>query len=131
LYPLQNTDESLPAAAHALADHPEWTLGSIMGRSSVMQRLFSQMRSTARHLRIATVEGESGTGKALAARTLHDLGPASKAPFTPCLATQFFADGPSLAPPTPLLKDARNGTLFLSHVEELSLDQQTRLIDFL
>lgn len=135
LYPLQSTDESRPAAAggaaSALVDHPEWTLGSMVGRSSIVQRLFSQMRSTARHLRIATVEGETGTGKALAARTLHDIGTASKAPFTPCPATQFFSNGPSLATPIPLLKDARNGTLFLSHVEELSLEQQTRLVSFL
>ena len=94
MYPLQSTDENLPAvvaaASHALVDHPEWTLGTMVGRSSVMQRAFSQMRSTARHLRIATIEGESGTGKALAGRTLHDLGPASKEPFTPCPATQFL-----------------------------------------
>jgi len=135
LYPLPSTDESLPAAAvnasHSLADHPEWTLGAMVGRSAVMQRLFSQMRSTARHLRIATVEGESGTGKALAARTLHHIGPVSKAPFTPFPAIQFFANGPSLAPPAPLLRESRSGTLFLSHVEELSLEQQTRLMAFL
>jgi DNA-binding NtrC family response regulator len=101
------------------------------GRSPVMQRLFAQMRCTARHLRIATIEGESGTGKALAARTLHDLGPASAAPFVPCPATQFFRQGPSLTQLTPLVKDARDGTLFLSHVEELSPEQQTRLIAFL
>jgi DNA-binding NtrC family response regulator len=135
LYSPQHHDESLPvlprAASPALADHPEWTLGSMVGRSPVMLRLFAQMRSTARHLRIATVEGESGTGKALAARTLHDLGPASKAPFVPCPATQFFANGPSLASPTPMLKESREGTLFLSHVEELSPEQQTRLVAFL
>jgi DNA-binding NtrC family response regulator len=135
LHPLESFDESLPAAAatapHALIDHPEWTLGSMVGRSPVMQRLFSQMRATARHLRVATMEGESGTGKGLAARALHCLGPASKNTFVPCPATQFFISGPSVAPPTPLLKEARNGTLFLSHVEELSVDQQARLMAFL
>jgi len=135
LYPLQSTDDSLLAVAatapHTLLDHPEWTLGSMVGRSPIMQRLFSQMRSTARHLRIATVEGESGTGKALAAQTLHGLGPVSKAAFIPCPATQFFANGPSLAPPSPVLNEARGGTLFLSHVEELSLEQQNRLMAFL
>jgi len=135
VYPLQSTDESLPVpalvASHALINHPEWTLGSMVGRSSVMQRLFSQMRSTARHLRLSTVEGESGTGKALAARTLHDLGPASKAPFVLTSATQFLSGGAPPASQSPLLKDSRDGTLFLSHVEELSLEQQTRLMAFL
>jgi DNA-binding NtrC family response regulator len=118
--------------AHApLAARPEWMLGSMVGRSAIMQKLFSQMRGTARHLRLATIEGESGTGKSMAARTLHDLGPAASAPFIPCPASQFFHNGPAIASLTPLVKDARNGTLFLSHVEELSLDQQTRLLTFL
>jgi DNA-binding NtrC family response regulator len=106
-------------------------LGSMVGRSAAMQRLFSQMRYTARHLRLATIEGESGTGKSLAARTLHDLGPAADMPFIASPAAQFFHNGPSIASLTPLVKDARDGTLFLSHVEELSLDQQTRLLTFL
>jgi DNA-binding NtrC family response regulator len=137
LYPHQSIAKEWPDSAeatavpHAIAEHPEWTLGSMVGRSAVMQRLFSQMRCTARHLRIATVEGESGAGKALAARTLHHLGPASAAPFIPCPAVQFFQNGPSLASLTPYMRDAREGTLFLSHVEELSLEQQTRLLAFL
>ena len=103
----------------------------MIGRSAAMQRLFSQMRCTARHLRTATIEGEGGTGKTLAARILHDLGSASAGPFIPCPAAQFFQAGPALASLTPLTADAREGTLFLSHVEELSIDQQARLIAFL
>jgi len=135
LYPAGKIHENLPDPVtidpHPLEGHPEWLLGSIIGRSPAMQRLFSQIRCTARHLRIATIEGESGTGKTLAARTLHDLGPAASGPFVPCPATQFFQHGPSLASLTPLAADAREGTLFLSHVEELTLDQQARLIAFL
>lgn len=103
----------------------------MVGRSTVMQRLFAQIRCTSRHLRIATIEGESGTGKALAARTLHELGPVSAAPFIPCPAVQFFQHGPSLVPLMPVMRDAREGTLFLSHVEELSLEQQARLLALL
>lgn len=103
----------------------------MVGRSLVMQRLFSQMRCTSRHLRIATIEGDSGTGKALAAQTLHDLGPVSAAPFIPCPAVQFFQHGPSLVPLMPIMRDAREGTLFLSHVEDLSLEQQARLLALL
>jgi DNA-binding NtrC family response regulator len=135
VYSLEQTIGSAPVsppeAQTALADHPEWLLGFMVGRSQIMQRLFSQMRCTARHLRIATLEGESGTGKALAARTLHDIGPAASAPFVPCPAVQFLQHGASLASLTPLAGDARDGTLFLSHVEELSLEQQNQLIAFL
>jgi DNA-binding NtrC family response regulator len=135
LYSPQQVSENMPhpvtGEPQAVAPRPEWLLGSMVGRSTAMQRLFSQMRCTARHLRLATIEGECGTGKSLAARTLHDLGPAAAAPFVPCPAAQFFQHGPSLATVTPLAGDARDGTLFLSHVEELSLDQQARLITFL
>jgi DNA-binding NtrC family response regulator len=135
LYAAGHIHESLPEAViiapPVLAEHPEWLLGPMIGRSAVMQRVFSQMRCTARHLRIATLEGESGAGKTLAARTLHALGPASSGPFIPCPATQFFQHGPSLSSLTPLAAEAREGTLFLSHVEELSLDQQLGLIAFL
>jgi two-component system response regulator AtoC len=89
------------------------------------------MRCTARHLRIATIEGESGSGKALAARTLHDLGPASAGPFIPCPAIQFFQEASPATPLVPAMRDARDGTLFLSHVEELSSEQQSRLLGLL
>jgi DNA-binding NtrC family response regulator len=142
LYPPEYVDEAavgkrMPGRALAtpvpttFACQSEWLLGSMVGRSAVVQRLFSQMRYTARHLRLATIEGEAGTGKSLAARTLHDLGPSADAPFISCPAGQFFNNGPAIASLTPLIKDARNGTLFLSHVEELSLDQQARLLTFL
>ena len=103
LYSPQRIEEELPAPAasapHVIADHPEWTLGAMVGRSPVMQRLFSQIRCTSRHLRIATIGGESGTSKALAAQTLHALGPVSAAPFIPCPAVQFFQHGPLARPP--------------------------------
>ena len=106
-------------------DHPEWSLASMAGRSPIMQRLFSQMRSTAPHLRIATLEGESGTGKTAAAQTLHALGPASGGIFLPCPATLFFDQM------TDVVREARDGTLFLSHVEDLNAEQQLRLLNFL
>jgi two-component system response regulator AtoC len=133
LYSPQRIEEGLLAHAPAapgpivLSERPEWALGSMVRRSPLLQRLFSRMRCTARHLRIATIEGESGTGKMLAAQTLH-IGSASAGPFIPCPAVQFFQHGPSPASLTPLMRDARDGTPFLSHVEELSLEQRARLL---
>jgi DNA-binding NtrC family response regulator len=126
----ENALEAIAVASPAV-DHPDWRLGSMIGRSPAMQRIFSQMRCTARHLRIATIEGESGTGKTLAAQTLYELGGASGGPFILFPATHFFQQGTALASLTALAADTREGTLFLSHVEELSLDQQARLIAFL
>jgi DNA-binding NtrC family response regulator len=106
-----------------------------------MVRLFSQMRHTARHLRVATIEGESGTGKMLAARTLHNFGVDPQAPFTAMGAVQFVESqsalalipSGSLALPgffaLPALQKSRGGTLVLTRVDELSPASQARLLE--
>lgn len=134
-------DEALAPRAEHRAD---WSLGQMAGRSPAMQRLFSQMRHTARHLRIATIEGESGTGKLLAARTLHDLGAEDpQAPFVPAVASQFFETPASIAlvptRPTPrqefsanpALRQSIGGTLVLTRIDELSAAHQSKLLELL
>jgi DNA-binding NtrC family response regulator len=107
-------------------DLPEaFRLGAMAGRSPVMQHLFARMRCTAPHFRLATVEGEPGAGKMLAARTLHRLGPSASGPFAPWVAAEFLSN------PVSLWKDARGGLLYLSRIEELSAEQQRLLRDFL
>ena len=108
-----------------------------------MRRLIQQMQRMAPHLILATIEGEEGTGRTLAARALHAAGPAPEGPFVPCLATQFFS------PDTPntteserrqpqsqswseaTLRAAHGGMLFLDRVHELSAGQQVSLAAFL
>jgi DNA-binding NtrC family response regulator len=119
----------------------------MVGRSPVMQRLFSQMRHTARHLRVATIEGETGTGKTLAARTLHEYGhdsaPNAQSPFIPSLASRFFeaqstialvgtrpAPGPEFAG-IPTLKQSCRGTLVLTGIDDLQPAHQVRLLELL
>ena len=101
-------------------------LGDMVGRSLVMQRLFLRFRQAATHLRIVTLEGEPGTGKMLAARTLHSLGPASGAAFVACSASHFAS-----ADVQSLLEEVRGGMLFLTRMNELTAPQQSRLFDFL
>ncbi|MGC2639983.1 MAG: sigma 54-interacting transcriptional regulator [Acidobacteriaceae bacterium] len=95
------------------------------GRSLVMQHLFARMRCTAPHFRLATVEGEAGTGKLLAARTLHRMGPSAAGPFAPYLAADFLADGQNL------WREAHGGLLYLSRIDDLAVDPQRQLRDFL
>jgi DNA-binding NtrC family response regulator len=96
------------------------------GHSLVMQRLFARLKQAAPHLRIVAIEGEAGTGKTLAARTLHSLGPASEAAFVACAATRLIS-----AETQALLEEARGGMLFLTRLNELRPEQQSRLADFL
>jgi len=102
-----------------------WMLGPMAGRSLVMQHLFNRMRCTAPHFRLVNVEGDPGTGKLLAAQTLHHLGPAAAGPFIPSVAAEFITD------PRPLWTEARAGLIYLARVDELSPDQQRQLRDFL
>ena len=115
-----------PEALQPITLQPEqWMLGPMAGRSLIMQHLFVRMRSTAPHFRLVNIEGEQGSGKMLAARTLHRLGPAASGPFVPCVAAEFLDDSRSL------WKEARAGLAYLSRVDELSPEQQRRLRDFL
>ena len=100
--------------------------GEMVGRSLIMQRLFARVRQAAPHLRIVTIEGEAGTGKALTARTLHSLGPASDSFFVTCSASRFIS-GETQA----VLEEVRGGTLLLTRLGELTPEQQSRFVDFL
>lgn len=127
----QKTEREAPEtldlqALQPLTVQPErWMLGPMVGRTPVMQHLFSRMRCSAPHFRLANLEGEPGTGKLLAAQTLHRLGPSASGPFLPCNAAEFVDD------PQPLWQQARAGLLYVAHVDELSPDRQRRLRDFL
>ncbi len=120
-----------------LEDYP--SLHGLTGRSPAMRRLIQQMRRMAPHLTLATIEGEEGTGRTLAARALHAAGPVPDEPFVPCPAAQFFA-AESAATVTfdkhhpwseSVLLKAHGGMLFLDRVHQLSPDQQNGLADFL
>jgi len=100
-----------------------------------MRQLITQMQRVAPHLTLATLEGEEGTGRSLAARALHAAGPVATSPFIPWPAPHFFAfnrgqsgrDDWSEA----VLSQARGGMLFLDRVHQLTTAQQETLVDFL
>jgi DNA-binding NtrC family response regulator len=115
------------AAGAPTAPNPRWKLGAMVGRSPAMERLFLQMRYLANHLRVALIEGEAGTGKLLAARTLHTLATRRTDGFVPCSARSFFTDGES----TRALEEARGGTLYLTRVDSLNVAEQARLLQLL
>jgi DNA-binding NtrC family response regulator len=100
-----------------------WSLGEMIGRCAPMERLFLQMRYLAGHLRLALIEGERGTGKRLAARTLHALGPQQKAPLLECAAREFFKCSSAAR-----LEAVCGGTLYLTGVDDLDHEQQGRLL---
>ena len=86
--------------------------GAMIGRCPAMERLFLQMRYLAGHLRIASIEGERGSGRRIAAETLHALGPARGTVFLHGEAAHLMR-GPELGR---ALARLDGGTLYLEQV---------------
>ena len=114
----------------------------MIGRSAAMQELFSLVRRLAPHARTVLVTGETGTGKELVSRALHDLGPRRHQRFATvnCSAvvetlieSELFghvrgAFTGAVQDKPGLFESAHGGTLFLDEVAELPLSVQSKLL---
>ena len=115
----------------------------LIGTSTPMRGLFERIAAAAATDATALVLGESGSGKALVARALHDASTRCAAPLVhlDCAAIANHAINAAIfGPPTPqteppgargLLQAAHRGTLFLDEVGELSADAQSGICRFL
>jgi DNA-binding NtrC family response regulator len=117
----------------------------MIGRGPAMQEVFGFIRRLAPHLRAALVTGETGTGKELAARALHAVGPRADRPFVVvnCSAlgdtafeTELFGYVAGAFPGahddrSGLFETASGGTVFLDEVSHLPLPVQARLLRLL
>jgi two-component system response regulator AtoC len=114
----------------------------MIGRSVPMQKLFRLLRTVAPHMRTALVGGETGTGKELVARALHQLGPRADRRFvvincSAVVETLFESElfghvrgaftGATDSKPG-LFELADGGTLFLDEVGELPPGVQAKLL---
>lgn len=117
-------------------------LGRIVGRSFGMQRVFEQIRSAAQRDVNVLLLGESGTGKGLVARTIHDLSPRRSGPFVKVNCTALSEGvlenelfGHEKGSFTGAFRDsigqfesAKGGTLFLDEIGELPPYIQAKLL---
>lgn len=120
-------------------------LGSIIGASRAMQDLFSIIRKVAPVDCNVLLQGESGTGKALAARAIHKLSPRKTKPFVSfncggftdeLIASELFgyekgAFTGASATKIGLLESACGGTVFLDEIGEMPLTMQVKLLHVL
>ena len=93
----------------------------MVGRSAPMQELFVLLRRLSQHARTALVTGETGVGKALAARALHDLGPRRKCRFVAMDAATAVA----------LPAESAGATLFVDKIDALAAPLQSALVQLL
>jgi DNA-binding NtrC family response regulator len=115
---------------------------SLLGKSPAMDHVRDLIDRVAASGASVLIHGETGTGKELVARELHQLSPRAKAPFVAinCAAlpaslveSELFgytkgAFTDARAARAGLFVEASGGTLFLDEVAELSLDNQAKLL---
>ena len=114
----------------------------LLGNSPPMRALRKQIDKLARSQAPIYISGESGSGKELVARLIHEQGPRNDKPFVPVncgaipselMESEFFGhrkgsftgaheDKPGL------FQAANNGTLFLDEVADLPLAMQVKLL---
>jgi DNA-binding NtrC family response regulator len=119
-----------------------YTFGQLLGKSAVMQRLFTLLERLAASSSTVLIQGESGTGKELVARALHYNGPRRRAPFVPIncaampeglLESELFGHtkgaftGAQIAR-RGLFLEASHGTIFLDEIGEMPLGMQAKLL---
>ncbi len=114
----------------------------LMGDSKAMQELRATIGKLARNQAPVCIGGESGVGKELVARLIHEQGPRASGPFVPVncgaiptelMESEFFGHRKgsftgAVADKDGLFQAASGGTLFLDEVAELPLHMQVKLL---
>jgi DNA-binding NtrC family response regulator len=117
-------------------------LGGILGRSPAMRRLFTVVERVAPTDYTVLIEGETGTGKEVIARTIHELSPRRGGPLVvfDCAATtesllesELFGHVRGAFTGAVLAREgafrrAHGGTLFIDELNSLPLALQGKLL---
>ena len=125
-----------PGSEDAPVDH------RLLGDAPPMRTLRNQIAKLARSQAPVYISGESGSGKELVARLIHEQGPRSEHPFVPVncgaipselMESEFFGHKKgsftgAVEDKQGLFQAANGGTLFLDEVADLPLPMQVKLL---
>jgi two-component system, NtrC family, response regulator PilR len=114
----------------------------LLGHSKPMQQLRQMIGKVARSQAPVHISGDSGTGKELVARLIHESGPRADGPFVPVncgaipselMESELFGHKKgsftgAVADKEGLIRSAEGGTLFLDEVADLPLHMQVKLL---
>lgn len=117
-------------------------LGNIIGRSDRMQAVYQMIETVAQVQSTVLITGDSGTGKELVARAIHDLSPRAQKPFVSVNCGAFtetlleselfgYVKGSftgATANRKGLFEAADQGTIFLDEIGEMSPAMQVKLL---
>ena len=115
---------------------------NIIGKSKKMQDVYDRIIKAASSIDSVVIHGESGVGKELVAKAIHDISSRKNAAFLPVncgaisenlLETEFFghvkgAFTGAYSDKKGFLSHVNGGTLFLDEVGELSRNMQVKLL---
>lgn len=133
---LNNSERAAPPPA------PPEQASRLLGASATMDVLRATIAKVARSQAPVYILGESGVGKELVARTIHEQGARAAGPFVPVncgaipaelMESEFFGHKKGSftgahADQAGLFQAAHGGTLFLDEVAELPLPMQVKLL---
>src|ERR1700675_2095845 len=120
----------------------EMNFGDIIGNSASLRGLLKRVETVAPTDSTVLIYGETGTGKELIARAIHDLSPRRSKPFvklncaaipTGLLESELFghekgAFTGAIAQRIGRFEVANGGTIFLDEIGEVPLELQTKLL---
>lgn len=118
------------------------SFGNIVGRSIKMREVFAILEKIAPTCATIIIEGETGTGKEVVARTIHEKSSRAKEPFIvfdcgavpkDIIESELFGHEKgsftgAITTRPGLFEIANGGTLFLDEIGELYLDLQPKLL---
>jgi two-component system response regulator PilR (NtrC family) len=134
---LQDENEALIKGQRARGQ-----LGNIIGQSDRMQAVYQMIETVAQVQSTVLITGDSGTGKELVARAIHDLGPRAQKPFVSVNCGAFtetlleselfgYVKGSftgATANRKGLFEAAEQGTIFLDEIGDMSTAMQVKLL---
>jgi formate hydrogenlyase transcriptional activator len=123
----------------------EMNFAQIIGNSGSLHRVLKNVETVAPTDSTVLIHGETGTGKELIARAIHDLSPRKSKPFvklnwpaipTGLLESELFghekgAFKRAIAQRIGRFEVANGGTIFLHEIGEIPLELQTKLLSVL
>jgi two-component system nitrogen regulation response regulator GlnG len=99
----------------------------LVGRTPTMQALYRLVARVMNADLPVLITGESGTGKSLIARAIHDFSDRRTLPFVIVSATDLA----TMEGPATVLSKARNGSILFDEVGDLSEEAQARIVRML
>ena len=116
--------------------------GQLIGASTAMQKIYDAMARVAPTDATVFVVGETGTGKEVVARTIHEMSRRAKRPFVPVnsaaispqlIESELFGHEKGSFTGADRMRrgvfeQADGGTLFLDEITEMDIDLQSKLL---